>query len=110
MSSLGYQKWMAEEKRISAFQQEIAVAALYISSISEKAGKTLLAVGLAKTWQESGKKVGYLKLLTSRSPAQIDADPPWKNLSSRSGQSSIPWTWKARSRQPIPGFRQARTW
>lgn len=50
------------------------MVALYISSISEKAGKTLLAVGLAKAWQESGKKVGFLKLLSPNSPAQADSD------------------------------------
>jgi BioD-like phosphotransacetylase family protein len=50
------------------------VAALYVSSISEKAGKTLVGVGLAKIWQEAGKKVGYLKLLASTSAGQVDGD------------------------------------
>jgi BioD-like phosphotransacetylase family protein len=37
--------------------------ALYITSLKEKAGKTMLCAGLGKTWLDSGKKVGFLKPL-----------------------------------------------
>ena len=40
------------------------MSALYVSSISENAGKTMLCAGLGKYWLGSGKKVGYLKLVT----------------------------------------------
>jgi len=50
------------------------VAVIYVCSVSERSGKTFLAVGLAKAWQEAGKKVGYLKLVTSGS-AGTDDDP-----------------------------------
>jgi uncharacterized protein len=38
------------------------VTAIYITSLAEKAGKTLFCAGLGKNWLSSGKKVGYLRL------------------------------------------------
>ena len=38
------------------------MALLYVTSLSEQAGKTMLSAGLGKNWLDSGKKVGYLKL------------------------------------------------
>jgi uncharacterized protein len=35
---------------------------LYIASLNPRAGKTLLAAGLAKFWQNSGRRIGYLRL------------------------------------------------
>jgi uncharacterized protein len=35
---------------------------LFISSVTERAGKTLLAAGLAKYWLNSGKKVAYFRI------------------------------------------------
>ena len=37
------------------------MSALLITSITEKAGKTMLCAGLGKAWLDSGKRVGYLK-------------------------------------------------
>ncbi len=48
------------------------MAVIYVCSVSERSGKTFLAVGLAKAWQEAGKKVGYLKLVTSGSAGTQD--------------------------------------
>jgi BioD-like phosphotransacetylase family protein len=50
---------------------------LYVTSAAEKAGKTLLCAGLAKTWMEKGKKVGFLKPLAAENktqPTGIDKD------------------------------------
>ena len=41
------------------------MAALYITSITENAGKTMLCAGLGKNWTDGGKRVGYFKPLTS---------------------------------------------
>ncbi len=41
------------------------MTALYITSISENAGKTMICAGLGKSWLNSGKRVGYLKILIS---------------------------------------------
>jgi BioD-like phosphotransacetylase family protein len=41
------------------------MTSLYITSLSEHSGKTMLSAGLGKNWLDSGKKVGYLKLVTS---------------------------------------------
>jgi uncharacterized protein len=41
------------------------VIALYITSISEDAGKTMLAAGLGKSLAAGGKKIGYFKPLIS---------------------------------------------
>jgi uncharacterized protein len=41
------------------------MTSFYITSLSERNGKTMLAAGLGKTWLDSGKKIGYLKLVTS---------------------------------------------
>lgn len=38
------------------------MTALYVTSTSENAGRTMLCAGLAKFWLNSGKVVGYLKL------------------------------------------------
>jgi uncharacterized protein len=38
---------------------------LYITSASSKAGKTMISAGLGKYWLESGKRVGYLKLISA---------------------------------------------
>ncbi len=46
---------------------------LYVTSITENAGKTMLCAGLGKNWTDSGKKVGYLKLLTV-GQAGVDKD------------------------------------
>jgi BioD-like phosphotransacetylase family protein len=50
------------------------MTALYITSLTEHAGKTMLCAGLGKTWQSSGKKVGYLKLRVSNAAADKDAE------------------------------------
>jgi BioD-like phosphotransacetylase family protein len=42
---------------------------LYVTSASLKAGKTMLSAGLGKYWLESGKSVGYLKLISAAQPA-----------------------------------------
>jgi uncharacterized protein len=51
------------------------VAVIYVCSVTERSGKTLLALGLAKTWQESGKKIGYLKLATPAGAGESGDDP-----------------------------------
>jgi BioD-like phosphotransacetylase family protein len=43
---------------------------LYITSTTEKAGKTMYCAGLGKTWADKGKKVGYLKPLIKDSNTQ----------------------------------------
>jgi uncharacterized protein len=43
---------------------------LYITSLSENAGKTLFCAGLGKYWTDKNKKVGYLKPLFSDSSVQ----------------------------------------
>jgi uncharacterized protein len=50
------------------------MAVLYITSITEKAGKTMLALGLGKSWLDSGKSVGYLKLDGTGQSNYIDKD------------------------------------
>jgi uncharacterized protein len=50
------------------------MTALYITSLSEHTGKTMLCAGLGKTWQNSGKKVGYLKLQISNTGSDKDAE------------------------------------
>jgi uncharacterized protein len=50
---------------------------IYVTSVNDKAGKTLLCAGLARTWIEKGKKTGYLKLLAADNkiqPSQVDKD------------------------------------
>lgn len=47
------------------------MTALYVSSITENAGKTMLCAGLGKALADSGKKVGYFKPLTS---SQVESD------------------------------------
>ena len=39
------------------------MTALYMTSLSENAGKTMVSAGLGKYWLHKGKTVGYLKLL-----------------------------------------------
>jgi uncharacterized protein len=43
---------------------------LFITSVSEKGGKTMFCAGLGKSWLDSGKKVGYLKLIPSEKASQ----------------------------------------
>ena len=48
---------------------------LYITSLSDNSGKTMLSAGLAQHWCERGKKIGYLKLAKtggSDSPGEAD--------------------------------------
>lgn len=44
------------------------MAILYVTSITEKAGKTMLCAGLGKNWADSRKKVGYFKPLSEGQP------------------------------------------
>jgi len=48
------------------------MAALYVTSTGEEAGRTVICMGLGKVFQLSGKKVGYLKAATL-DPADRDA-------------------------------------
>jgi BioD-like phosphotransacetylase family protein len=50
------------------------MTALYVTSLSENAGKTMLCVGLGKSWQGSGKKVGYFKPRISNTGSQSEND------------------------------------
>jgi BioD-like phosphotransacetylase family protein len=53
------------------------LTAIYVTSTSEKSGRTMLCAGLAKFWFNSGKKVGYLKLQLppgKDKPAAVEAD------------------------------------
>jgi hypothetical protein len=49
---------------VAAQNEETKVTALYITSLSEKAGKTMLCAGLGKYWLSNGNNnIGYLRLL-----------------------------------------------
>jgi BioD-like phosphotransacetylase family protein len=53
------------------------VTAVFVTSISENAGRTMLVAGLGKSWLNAGKKVGYLKLGVSSGkdkPGGVDGD------------------------------------
>jgi uncharacterized protein len=50
------------------------MAVLYITSVSQKVGKTMFCAGLGKHWQDSGKKPGYLKLAAVGQTAGVDKD------------------------------------
>ena len=49
------------------------MTALYVTSDSEKAGKTMFCAGLGKNWSNAKKKVGYLKM-TEASGEAADSD------------------------------------
>jgi len=38
------------------------VTAIFVTSLSENAGKTMLCAGLSRSWQNSGKKISYVKI------------------------------------------------
>jgi BioD-like phosphotransacetylase family protein len=50
------------------------MSALYITSLSEYAGKTMLCAGLGKNWQGGGRKVGFFKPRISGTGTQYESD------------------------------------
>jgi uncharacterized protein len=48
---------------VAARNEENRVTAIYITSLSENTGKTMLCAGLGKNWIGNGKTIGYLRLV-----------------------------------------------
>jgi len=65
------------------------MAALYITSVEPYSGKTAVSLGLAKQLQSRGKKVGYLKPLSTQPWRRPDGQrrnrsrPGWRGCPGR---------------------------
>lgn len=46
------------------------MTAIFVTSLSENAGKTILCAGLSRSWQNSGKKPGYVKISSGAAESQ----------------------------------------
>lgn len=46
------------------------MTAIFVTSLSENAGKTMLCAGLSRSWQNSGKKISYVKISSGAAERQ----------------------------------------
>jgi uncharacterized protein len=78
---------------LAAQNEETNVTALYITSRSENAGKTMLCAGLGKYWLSAGKKTGYLRLLDAADKKNTsDANSDAAFIRRQSGLKDLPDT------------------